>query len=409
MVTRGPIAFSAYQRKLFVFLSVATFFEGYDFIALSQILPELQRTMALSETAIGALVMAINLGTVAAFALVGLADRLGRKRLLTITIVGYTLATFATAFAPGLYWFAGLQFLARMFLIAEWATSMVYAAEEFPAERRGMVIGVIQGFSSLGAIVCAGVVPALLHTAYGWRSVYLVGILPLAILMFARTGLRESSQFLKDSAQRTEKRSFFYIWKTPYRTRVLWLGLIWGLGYICTNNATTFWKQFAMSERGLTDAQVALTVAIAAVGSMPLVFAAGKLLDVIGRKRGAAVIFSMGSLGVVACYGARGRVALTASLTVAIFGAAAFMPVMNAFTAELFPTSLRADAFAWTNNLLGRISYVISPLLIGLGAARIGWGPALQWTAIGPILALLVIMKTLPETKAKDLEESASL
>ena len=404
-----PVPLTPYQRKLFVFLSVATFFEGYDFIALSQVLPQLKQSMSLSETGVGALVAWINLGTLIAFGLVGMADRWGRKRLMTITIIGYTVTTFATGLAPGLYSFALLQLLARMFLIAEWATSMVYAAEEFPAARRGMVIGVIQGFSSLGAIVCAGLVPFLLHTGYGWRSVYLVGIFPLVILMVARRGLRESSRFLEEVANRKEKRSIFHIWQTPYRNRMLLLAMIWGLGYVCTNNATTFWKQFAMGERGLTDAQVATAVAIAAVGSMPLVFAAGKLLDVVGRKPGAVVIFLVASLGVVACYGAHGFAALTASLTVAIFGAAAFMPVMNALTAELFPTSLRADAFAWSNNLLGRITYVVSPVLLGLGASRFGWGPVLQLTAVGPILALILILTTLPETKAKDLGESAAL
>jgi putative MFS transporter len=404
-----PTPFTPYQRRLFVFLSVATFFEGYDFIALSQILPQLKAAMALSDTGLGAMVTLVNLGTLVAFGLVGLADRWGRKRLLTVTIIGYTVTTFLTGFATNVVFFTALQFLARMFLIAEWATSMVYAAEEFPSERRGMVIGVIQAFSSLGAIVCAGLVPSLLRIGYGWRSVYLVGILPLIVLMYARRGLRESSSFTEEVAKRAADRSMFHIWKTPFRNRMLLLAVIWGLGYICTSNATTFWKQFVMVERGLTDQQVALAISIAAVGSMPLVFCAGKLLDVIGRKRGAVVIFLTGAAGVVAAYGAHGFAALTASLTVAIFGAAAFLPVMNTFTAELFPTELRADAFGWSNNLLGRITYVVSPFFIGMGAARVGWGLAIQLTAIGPILALLLILTTLPETRSMDLDKSAAL
>ncbi|MEO7329414.1 MAG: MFS transporter [Minicystis sp.] len=404
----AKLPFTPYQRKLFVFLSVATLFEGYDFMALSQILPQIQREMHLDETEIGAMVMLINLGTVMAFALVRLADRWGRKRLLTLTIAGYTVSTFVSGFAPNLAFFAAFQFLARMFLIAEWATSMVYAAEEFPPERRGMVIGVIQACSSLGAIVCAGVVPLLLRTAYGWRSVYFVGILPLIVLMIARRDLRESTRFTREGGPR-EKRSFFHIWTTGHRKRLAQLALIWALTYLSVNNAVLFWKQFAVDERGLSDGQVGLAITIAAVGSMPLVFSAGKLLDVIGRKRGAAVIFLLGTGGILGCYSLHGFWPLTACLVLGIFGASAVLPVLNAFTAELFPTSLRADAFAWSNNLLGRSTYVLSPLLIGWAAKRIHWGPAMQLTTIGPLIALVLILALLPETKSKELDETAAL
>lgn len=404
-----PEPFSPYQRKLFVFLSVATFFEGYDFMALSQILPKLHADLGLDEAAVGAMVALINLGTMLAFGLVGLADRWGRKSLLTLTIVGYTVTTFLTGFAASRTSFTVLQLLARVFLIAEWATSMVYAAEEFPAARRGMVIGVIQAFSSLGAVACAGLVPFLLRTSYGWRSVYLVAIVPLVVLMIARRGLKESSRFTAEVATRTERRSFFHIWSTPHRGRVLLIALVWGLTYVCTNSATMFWKEFVLAERGLTDGQAALAISLAAVVSMPLVFASGKLLDVVGRKRGAVVIFLTGTLGVLGAYGAETFAGLAFSLVFAIFGAGAMLPVLNAFTAELFPTSLRAEAFAWGNNVLGRIPYVLSPFLLGWGAMRIGWGPAVQLTVLGPLLALVVILLAFPETKAKELDESSSL
>lgn len=403
---RTPL--TPYQRKLFVFLSVATFFEGYDFMALSQILPQLRKAMALDEPTIGAMVTAINLGTVFAFGLVGLADRWGRKRLLTLTIVGYTTTTFLTGITTGIVAFTGMQLLARMFLIAEWATSMVYAAEEFPADRRGMVIGVIQAFSSLGAIACAGVVPLLLRTTYGWRSVYFVGIVPLLLLMVARRGLRESSRFVEAQASGA-KRSFMRIWGTPYRGRLLLLALVWGLAYLSMNNATLFWKEFAVTERHLSDGEVGLIIAIAAVLSMPLVFLAGKLLDTIGRKRGAAVIFVTGVLGILGSYGLHGTIPLAFALVLAIFGASAFMPVLNAFTAELFPTEFRADAFAWSNNLLGRITYVLSPLALGWAAQRVGWGKAMQMTTVGPVLALVVILASFPETNARELDDPALL
>ncbi len=402
---------TTYQKKLFVFLSVATFFEGYDFFAITQILPELAEAMKLSEAQQGLLVGFTAGGTVAAFAVVRLADRWGRKNLLTLTIAGYTTFTFLTGLSPNIWAFAGFQFLAKMFLIAEWATSMLYAAEEFPADRRGMVIGVIQAFSSLGSIACVAVVPTLLSTAYGWRSVYFVGIIPLVILAFARRGLKESSRFAKDvgEAGASAKQSLLHIWKTPHLRRMLQLALIWALTYTCTHNAVTFWKTFVVTERGFTAGDAGMAIAIAAVGSMPMVFYAGKLIDQIGRKLGAVIIFGLAAVGVLGCYTLQGFGPLTAALVLGIFGASAVLPVLNAYNAELFPTELRGAAFAWSNNLLGRIGYVLSPALIGWGAGKVGWGKAVMLTALGPVLAVILILIWLPETKSRELEDTAAV
>lgn len=402
--------FSPYHKRLFVFLSVATFFEGYDFMALSQILPNLRSEMGLTEAAGGLLGSVISVGTIVAYVLVRLADRWGRRRVLALTILGYATFTFLTGLSRTAYDFALFQFIARVFLIAEWALSMVIAAEEYPAERRGFVIGLIQAFNSLGAITCAAIVPFLLRTPYGWRTVYFVGIIPLLLLAYARRGLRETARFAEYAERRGEtKRSLFAILRSPYRKRVLQLALIWGLTYMCTNTAVLFWKEFAVGERGFTDAQVGYAVAIASVAALPFVFSIGKLLDVWGRRRGAVLIYSVCAVFVVLAYQLSGFWVLTACLMAAIFAAIALLALLNALTTELFPTEMRADAFAWANNLLGRIGYVIAPGIVGFTAAHIGWGNAVSFTAVSVLAALALILWLLPETSRKELEETARI
>jgi putative MFS transporter len=78
-------------------------------------------------------------------------------------------------------------------------------------------------------------------------------------------------------------------------------------------------------------------------------------------------------------------------------------------TTELFPTAMRADAFSWANNLLGRVGYVIAPGLVGALADRVGWGTAVPLTSIALLLALAVILTLVPETGGKELEEAAQL
>jgi putative MFS transporter len=401
-------ALTAYQKSLLLFLGVANFFEGYDHYAFAMVLPNLRREMGFGELGAGLLSAFINLGTVIAYLLIRRADSWGRKRVLTLTILGYTLFTVLSGLSPDVYSFALFQMVARIFLIAEWATSMVVAAEEFSSDRRGMAMGLFVATSALGSVVCGGVAPLLLGTAYGWRSVYFVGVLPLLLLAYARRSLRETPRF---AALATDgpRASLFHIWRTPYRKRLLQVGLIWFLSYLCTQNAVTFWKEFAMAERSMTDADVGKVITIAAIVAMPLVFMAGNLLDWIGRLKGAIVIFGLTSVGVVGAYTLHDRMLLTVSVALSIFGVSAVLPVLNAFTTELFPTHLRGAAYAWANNLLGRVGYVISPIAIGWLAADWGWGAAVRVTAIFPLLALLLILYFMPETNARELEDTARL
>ena len=400
-----------YLRRLLVFLSVATFFEGYDMFALAQILPTLRADFHISPQAAGILLACINFGTVVAYLLIRVADRIGRKRVLSITIVGYTLASLASAASPNAVVFGLLQCLARVFLIGEWTIAMVIAAEEYPAARRGTVIGILQACSSLGGIACAGLVPLMLKSPIGWRLVFVVGSVPLAIMAYARRGLKETRRFEEASAQgnAVPRGDLFAVLRTRHLKRILQMAVIWFLSYVCSQNAITFWKEFAVGERHFTDAQVGGAITVAAIASMPLVFLAGRLLDAVGRRRGAIIIYGALSLGVFTAYTLHSRAALTGALALAVFGTSAFLPVLNAFTTELFPTEHRADAFAWSNNLLGRIGYVLSPPLVGYFAARHGWGPTVGATAVFPLLALGLILALLPETGGRELEETAGM
>jgi putative MFS transporter len=403
----AAIPLTGYQRRLLVFLSVATFFEGYDFLALMQVLPALRRSFDIDRAGAGILFTVVNAGTIIAYLLIRNADRWGRKRVLSVTIAGYATFTGLSGLAPNIYAFAALQLAARVFLVAEYATAMVVAAEEFPAARRGMALGLIQTFTSLGGILCAGVVPKLVESEYGWRAVYLVGLVPLLILVYARRSLKETERFAAQVTRGQEAPSLFAIWRGPFRKRVLQLGAIWFLSYLTMQNAISFWKDYALTERGLSETQAGGYIAGAALVSLPMLAATGKLLDWIGRRHGAGVIFGFGALGVLGCYSLVPGALLAVSLTLAIWATSAFLPVLTAFNTELFPTELRANAMAWSNNLMGRLGYVFSPLVIGPIAERVGWGTALRPTVIFALGAMVCIYFWMPETAGRELEDTA--
>ena len=104
-----------------------------------------------------------------------------------------------------------------------------------------------------------------------------------------------------------------------------------------------------------------------------------------------------------------GVVPLLISMTIGIFGINAVLTVLNTFMTELFPTEVRGNAVAWSNNLIGRIGYVLSPLAIGQVVGRYGWGVPLRISVVLPLLALGLIFLWLPETRARELEDTSKV
>ena len=107
--------------------------------------------------------------------------------------------------------------------------------------------------------------------------------------------------------------------------------------------------------------------------------------------------------------GSRGGIGTLLQVVVGIFGVNAVMSVLNTFSTELFPTAIRSDAFAWANNLLGRVGYILAPILVGRLAEELGWGRSIQLLTVLPLLALVPIFLWMPETNRLELEESSQL
>lgn len=409
-MTKTFMGYTPYQLKLLAFLSVATFFEGYDFIALVQVLPKLVEELNLQESNTGLIVGIVNVGAILSFLLIYLADKFGRKPIMMVTIAGYTITSFLTAFVGSEWAFACIQLLARIFLLGEVAISMIYAAEVFPAERRGRVIGTLQVAATLGTIFCAGLTPVLLQTELGWRSVYLVGAIPLILVAFARRNIEETERFkLSQSTQiRATLSQMFAVIKSPYRGRVLLMAVIWASTYLCAQSLITFWNLHAVQNLKMSYEDVSKIIMSAAMMSLPFLFLVGRILE-FGRRKAATLTYGLLVFGAIGCYNFADPIWLTVCLTCSFFAISGVIPILNAYSVELFPTAIRANSYAWSNSLLGRLGYVFSPVIVGAVASVYGYSVAVTAMAIFPLLALVVILSTLRETAGLPLEQTCQL
>jgi putative MFS transporter len=121
------------------------------------------------------------------------------------------------------------------------------------------------------------------------------------------------------------------------------------------------------------------------------------------------VVFGVCAVAVVCAFQLTGFWVLTVCMTGAAFSAVGILTILNAYTTEIFPTSIRAEAFAWSNNLLGRLGYVIGPIVVGSLAGSIGWGNAVSLMAVCIVAALVIVVVVLPETAGRELEDTATL
>ncbi len=394
---------------LILLVSTASFFEGYDFIILNLILPFLQRDFGLDNVRIGLAVSAIAVGTIAAFFIIRLGDRFGRRALLIWTVLGYTVATALTAFTRGIVSFVVLQFVARAFLVAEWGISTVIVAEEVPAARRGLGVSIVQAAAGVGGIVGSAIFPLFLKTSMGWRSMYLVGIIPLAVVFFIRTSVKETKRFSQLKTARVDSPAFTEILGRPHRGKLVLVALLWFCMYLGYQAVYTFYVKFAMDERGLTPGQVSLIAAIAFTIGLGGFIVAGRLMDGWGRRPTAIAFFSAGGICTALAFQAPAFL-LGPALVVLIFFMTSYLTICGTYTAELFPTRLRASAAAWTNNTLGRVGMVLSPTMVGLLSVPLGGiGAAVSLMGLFPVLCAVIVLAFLPETKSRELEVTGAL
>jgi MFS family permease len=402
-----------YLRHLTFFICVCTLFEGYDTLIVSLALPYLGRDFQVGAQTLGLAVSVINLGTIAAFFPVRLADTYGRRPVLFTAVTGYTLFTVATVFSSGIYDFIALQFVARMFMVTEIGVGSIMLTEELPARYRGRAIAIMIGSGLMGGIIGSLSFPWLVETHWGWRMLYLMGGVLLPLVIIYRTKIQETRRWRDQRIQREvppkslsqEFAETLVVFQKKYR-QGLWAGTaIWFLTNFWSSAVLFFFAYYAMQERGWTAAMVGQTLTIAYIVGSSGYALAGPLLDFAGRKITACLYFSVGGISAALCFRAETTLVIAMAYTVVI-AMNAVWAISATITSEIFPTSIRATANAVVNNLLGRTGMVLAPALVGLLSPLVGSvGNAVALLALVSFLCLPVVIFLLPETKRQVLEE----
>lgn len=404
-------ALPARQWRVLGLMVAAGLFNAYDQQILSLALKQVQTGLGIAEGHVGYLGSLIRFGAIPGIGLVLLGDVLGRRRILLWSIVGYTLSTGATAFAPGPQSFVVFQFLSRAFGAAEGGLGAVVVAEEIDADQRGWALGVLGGLSFLG-VALAWVLFATVDTLpFGWRGLYAVGLAPLGVLAWLRRRLPETRRFEQARAGRPSDgfvRDLLRPVVALVRSQPGRFAAVSAVGFLMAfsgNAAGFFFPKYLQEAHGLAPARLTLLAAgVGVVGmcAMPLL---GRLGDRRGRKPVALFFITLNPLMVLAVFQAPGLVLLSLAFMGMNLSDIGSDHNLSVFARELFPTSFRATAGSAAGvfaTLGGSAALAAESILF----ARVGsHANAISLLALAGLAVPLVVAFAYPETRGRELEE----
>src|SRR6202521_6160759 len=120
-----------------------------------------------------------------------MADRMGRRAPLMISILWYSICNFIAGFSPTFLFLLVFRTLLGIGMGAEWPAGAALATESWPARSRGLMASVLQGSWALGYLIAA-LLYATLYDVIGWRGMLWIGVLPALAVVWIRVYVKES-------------------------------------------------------------------------------------------------------------------------------------------------------------------------------------------------------------------------
>ena len=389
-------------RKALVAAAMGWLLDAFDVMLFALVLASVLRDLGLSQTQGGLLVSM----TLAASAVGGLifgviADKLGRTRALSLSILIYSIFTFACGLAQNYWQLAAFRILLGLGMGGEWASGATLVSETWPEKHRAKALGIMQSSWAIGYGLAA-IVVAIIEPRFGWRAVFFVGIAPALFTLWIRRNVKEPDMWIRKAESRkpaagsrqfSMKVAIFLAAMNAATMFAYWGMNSWVPAYL---SSPTTQGGIALSTQTMASFVIAMQVG-AWLGYVTF----GFMADRFGR-RPVYTTYLLAAALLVWYYGFAREpwILLLLGPFVAFFGTGYFSG-FGAVASEIFPTAIRATALGITYNS-GRLLSAAAPYIVGATAQSRGFGAAFTYTAIAFMVAA-VLWLGIPETKGRKL------
>lgn len=418
-------------------IGAATFFDGYTVIAIAYAMPVLVREWGLKPEQTGMILSMGYLGQLIGAVFFGwLAERIGRLSVLLFTILLFVSMDVACLFAWGAASMMAFRFIQGIGTGGEVPVASAYINEYIGSKGRGRFFLLYEVMFLFG-LVGAGLIARALVPVYGWQAMFLVGLVPAAILIPLRFFMKESPRWLaakgrygeadkivselersaiaqghvleepKPVAMKPVERSGVReLFSGIYRRRTLTIWSMWFCSYLVANGMIAWLPTLYRQTFNLPLETALLYGLLTSVAGVVAAVACALLIDKVGRKRWYTFAFLAAPipLVVLAWMGATSplEVLILAGLAYAIVQTITFS--LYLYSAELYPTRLRAIGTGLGSAWL-RLGSSAGPIVVGtiMGAAGIQYVFATFAGVL--VVGALITMLFAIETKGRVLEE----
>lgn len=430
-IQRLPIG--KFHYTLLWVIGLGWMFDAMDTGLISSILAKMAEDWHMSPTEKGWVVSIGFVGmAIGAVCSGGLADRIGRKTVFAATLVIYSLATAACAFAPNLTWLLAFRFIVGLGLGGQLPVAVTLVSEYIPAQVRGRFIVLLESFWGLGWL-CAALVAYFVIPKFDWHMAFLIGGIPALYAIVIWFKVPESIPYLINRGriveahalvQQIERQcgvevvehiivkpvaekktvSFTQLWSGAFARRTLMLWLIW-FGIVYSYYGIFTWLPSLLVKQGYSIVQSFEYVLVMILAQLPGYVAAAWLVEKLGRKATLAGFIGMCAVSAY-FFGQADTVSMIMfwGCLMSFFNLGAW-GVLYTYTPEQYPTNIRAFGSGWAS-AIGRMGGIVAPMVVTHMMVQSNGFSAIFMMFTAVLLAVAAVILILgEETKGKTLEE----
>lgn len=382
---------SKYQRKVLLSTSAGIALENMDIMFLAFSLSSMIATFHISGTQAGMIATITNLGMLVGGIFFGLmADKYGRVKVFSQTVLLFSIASLLMFFASNIYLVYLFRFIAGIGAGGEYGACMSLISESFSKKQIGRASSIAgigaQVGAALAAILAAVVIPWL-----GWKMLYVIGVLPVLMVLVIRRGLEEPEDFQKTRATgKTTKLSHLFetkhlAWQTIGLSIMVTVQIA---GYFGLMN----WLPSIMqAQLGLSVSGSSLWMVSTIVGMSLGMLTFGIIMDKLGPRTAFTIFLLCSSLSVFLLVMAHSQWSLVTAAVVVGYFINGMYGGYGAIISSLYPTEIRATANNFIMNL-GRAVGGFSSIVIGFLMDHYNLTAVIIFLSSIYLVSLLVLM-----------------